>query len=51
VSLEVAPGVAATFVGLQDLLQLKERAGRAQDRLDIENLKALGDRGAGGPRE
>ena len=38
---EVAPGVAATFIGLQDLRRLKERAGRPQDLLDLEKLKSL----------
>jgi len=41
VRMEVAPGVTATFVGLADLLGLKQRAGRAQDLLDIEKLTAL----------
>ena len=49
-AMEVAPGVVATFVGLQDLLHLKRQAGRAQDHLDIENLEALGAPGAGRPR-
>jgi len=34
-------GVPATFVGLQDLLRLKRRAGRTQDHLDIEKLESL----------
>jgi hypothetical protein len=38
---EVAPGVSATFIGLQDLRRLKQRAGRPQDLLDIEKLNAL----------
>ena len=50
VAMDVAPGVAATFVGLPDLLRLKRRADRAQDRLDIENLEALGTPGAGHER-
>ena len=41
VRMEVAPGVIATFIGLADLLSLKQRAGRAQDLLDIEKLTAL----------
>ena len=41
VRMEVAAGVIATFVGLADLLSLKQRAGRAQDLLDIEKLTAL----------
>lgn len=39
--MEVAPGLAATFVGFEDLLRVKERAGRPQDRLEIDTLKAL----------
>ena len=38
---EVAPGVVATFVALDDLLAMKRRAGRPQDALDIEQLTAL----------
>ncbi|MBI2834571.1 MAG: hypothetical protein HYX76_09130 [Acidobacteria bacterium] len=38
---EVAPGLEAVFVGLSDLIDLKRRAGRAQDRLDVERLQAL----------
>ena len=38
---EVAPGVAATFIGLRDLRRLKERAGRPQDLLDLEKLPAV----------
>ena len=33
--------VAATFIGLQDLRRLKQRAGRPQDLLDLEKLKSL----------
>ena len=40
-TMEVAPGVGATFIGLEDLLNLKRRAGRTQDRLDIEKLEKL----------
>jgi predicted nucleotidyltransferase len=39
--LEVAPGVEATFVGLDDLIRLKTAAGRPQDLLDIERLQQL----------
>ena len=39
--MEVAPGVSATFVGFDDLVHLKTRAGRPQDLLDIENLTTL----------
>src|SRR6267154_6334178 len=38
---EVAPGIAATFIGIQDLRRLKLRAGRPQDLLDLEKLKSL----------
>ena len=41
VSMEVAPGVPATFVGLSDLIRLKRAAGRPQDLLDIESLEKL----------
>jgi hypothetical protein len=33
--------VSATFIGIQDLRRLKQRAGRPQDLLDIEKLNAL----------
>jgi hypothetical protein len=39
--MEVAPGAAATLVSFEDLLRLKQKAGRPQDLLDIEKLKAL----------
>ena len=39
---EVADGATATFVGLSDLLRLKEQAGRPQDVVDIEKLRTLG---------
>ncbi|MGB7218655.1 MAG: hypothetical protein WBD07_07590 [Vicinamibacterales bacterium] len=38
---EVAPGVEATFIGLRDLMRLKQGAARPQDLLDLENLRAL----------
>lgn len=41
VRMELAPEVVATFVGLDDLLALKRRAGRSQDALDIQQLIAL----------
>ena len=40
-TLELAPGVAATFVGLEDLLAMKRLAGRPQDLQDIESLRSL----------
>jgi hypothetical protein len=39
--LDVAPGVPATFVGLDDLLVLKRQAGRPQDLEDVARLIAL----------
>lgn len=39
--MEVAPGVVATFIGLAELMRLKQQAGRAQDLLDIEKLQSL----------
>ena len=38
---DVVPGVPATFVGLNELLFLKRRAGRPQDLADIANLQAV----------
>jgi hypothetical protein len=40
-SLEVAPGVKATFVGIHDLIDMKRAAGRQQDIEDVERLEAL----------
>jgi hypothetical protein len=39
--LEPSPGIAASFVGLDDLLMLKARAARPQDLADIDKLKQL----------
>lgn len=39
--LELAPEIMATFVGLDDLVELKKKAGRSQDLTDIEKLMAL----------
>lgn len=38
---EIEIGTPVTFVGLDDLLEMKRRAGRAQDVLDIERLKQV----------
>jgi hypothetical protein len=38
-TLAVAPGVEATFVGLDDLIRMKRMAGRPQDLSDIEKLE------------
>ena len=39
---ESATGVAAAFIGIQDLRRMKQRAGRPQDLLDLEKLTSLG---------
>lgn len=41
VAMAVAPGTVATFVGLDDLIQMKRDAGRPQDLVDIEHLEEL----------
>ena len=41
--LDVGPGVAATFVALDDLMEMKRRAGRPQDLQDIAGLESLAD--------
>jgi predicted nucleotidyltransferase len=37
----LSPGVPVRFVSLQTLIKLKTRANRAEDRIDIKNLKAI----------
>ena len=39
--MEILLGTPATFIGFDDLVRLKERAARPQDRLDVEKLTAL----------
>jgi hypothetical protein len=34
-------GVVVTFLGLEDLIRLKERAGRPQDLQDVEALRRI----------
>jgi hypothetical protein len=41
VRLEVAPGVVATFCGLDDLIGLKSISGRPLDATDIDKLRRL----------
>jgi len=38
---EVAPGLMATIVCLEDLIEMKQRAGRPQDLQDVEGLRSL----------
>jgi predicted nucleotidyltransferase len=38
---EIAPGISARFVGLADLIAMKERAGRPRDLDDIQHLRKL----------
>ena len=45
---EIAPGLAATFVGLRDLRHLKRLAARPQDLLDLDNLSTLDTEGHDG---
>jgi predicted nucleotidyltransferase len=46
--LEVAAGVPATFVNLDDLLELKRRAARPKDQIDIEHLEKIREGRANG---
>lgn len=38
---EIAPGLRVPFLGLDDLIGMKETSGRPQDLLDVENLRRL----------
>lgn len=38
---EPEPGVEASFLGLEDLLVMKEQAGRPQDLADVHKLRQL----------
>lgn len=42
---EAAPGIQATFVGLEDLLRLKQQAGRPQDLIDVDKLRIVTESG------
>lgn len=42
VRMDLAPGISATFVSLEDLIAMKRRAGRPQDMQDIERLRQQG---------
>ncbi|HKQ58443.1 MAG TPA: DUF6036 family nucleotidyltransferase [Candidatus Eisenbacteria bacterium] len=37
---EVAPGIEATFVGINDLIAMKRKAGRPQDLQDVAELES-----------
>ena len=43
VRFQVADRVEATFVGLEDLIEMKRRAARPQDLEDVESLRSLRD--------
>jgi hypothetical protein len=43
--LEIAPGLEAAFCAIDDLISLKERAGRSVDLQDIVQLQRLRDKG------
>jgi hypothetical protein len=45
---EVAPGLAAPFVSLEDLLEMKKQAARPKDLVDIEQLKKIVEDGSDG---
>jgi predicted nucleotidyltransferase len=37
----LSPGLPVRFVSLKALIKLKTKANRAEDRIDIKNLKAI----------
>ncbi|MBM3778760.1 MAG: hypothetical protein FJW23_11065 [Acidimicrobiia bacterium] len=39
--MDVSPGAVATFLGRDDLIRLKQQAGRPQDILDVDALEKL----------
>jgi hypothetical protein len=41
--LELAPNVVATFVSFEDLIALKQNAGRAQDLEDVDRLRTISE--------
>ena len=47
---EAATGIEVSFVGLDDLIEMKRKAGRPQDQLDAQKLEDLRDQGRGGRR-
>ena len=41
VAFEIRPGLAATFIALEDLIRMKLEAGRDKDLLDVDMLRRL----------
>lgn len=39
---EVAPGIVGTFIGRNDLIEMKRKAGRPLDLQDAEGLREMG---------
>jgi len=46
---ELAPGVAGTIIGFDDLITLKSKAGRPQDLADLDQLRKLKEHQSHGP--
>jgi hypothetical protein len=40
-TMEIAPGIAATFCSFEDLIELKSQAARPRDLDDIAKLRAI----------